>query len=308
MSLIGKTIRCFTVVDAIRTPGKKTKYLLKCNLCGAEVIRGSSATQSGRISCDCIKKVTHERNYDRKSPLYNTYRAMLDRCYNPNSDGYEDYGGRGIYVCDEWQTYPAFEEWAYSNGWSEGLTIDRIEVNGNYEPSNCRWADKLQQANNTRRNRFYTYNGETLTMKQWADKIGISYYTLRNRLDGGWTIAEAVENKVRHTERVSKNDRLISYRGESKLLTQWAEELNIPFSTLRSRLERGQDIEKAFTSPVLQQERPIEFNGETHNLSEWSAIIGIDRGTLNSRIYTYGWSVEKAFTTPVKKKKKKGEG
>ena len=246
------------------------------------------------------------RGCTRKSPLYNSYRAMLERCYNKNSDKYPNYGGRGITVCEEWQTFPAFEKWAYENGWAPGLTIDRIQVNGNYEPSNCRWADTDTQANNKQDTRLYTYKGETKSMKQWAKASGISYYTLRNRLDRGWTIADALEKDVRPTERASEADRLISYRGETKLLTQWAEELGIGFSTLRSRLERsGWDTEKAFSVPVKPQDRILHFNGESHSITEWAAITGISRITLYSRLNGYGWSVEKTLTTPAKSRKKR---
>ena len=250
--LIGTTVRCFTVIDTIPGTGKKHRFLLKCNHCGAVVTRGPTAVHSGRIMCDCSKEtVPNKRGTKTKSPLYNSYRAMIERCYNPNSHHYHNYGGRGIKVCDEWQTFPPFEEWAYANGWEPGLTIDRKEVNGDYEPQNCRWADVDTQSNNKRDNRFYTYNGETKTMKQWAESCGIGYYTLRARLDRGWSIADAIEKGISPLETKSESDRLIEYGGESKLLSQWARELGIRFSTLRSRLERsGWSVEKAFTTPV----------------------------------------------------------
>lgn len=305
--LIGTTVRCFTVLDTIPGPGRKHRFLLKCNLCGSVVTRGSTAVHGGKILCDCSKaRIPKERGMDRKSPLYNTYRAMLERCYNPNSRQYGNYGGRGITVCEEWQTFPPFEKWAYENGWAPGLTIDRIRVNGNYEPSNCRWADNDTQANNKQDTRLYTYKGKTMSMKQWSEATGVSYFTLRNRLDSGWTIAEAIEKPVRPTERVEESDRLISYRGESKLLTQWAQDLGIRFSTLRSRLERsGWDAEKAFTNPVKPQERIVSYNGESHSITEWAAITGISRITLYSRLNEYGWSLEKALTTPARSHKKR---
>lgn len=251
-SLIGTTVRCFTVTDMIPRPGKKSLFLLKCNLCGAVVTRGPSAVRSERIMCDCSKeKVPNRRGTKTKSPLYNSYRAMIARCYNPNNDRYPNYGGRGIKVCDEWQTFPPFEEWAFANGWEPGLTIDRKDVNGDYEPQNCRWADVDTQSNNKSDNRYFTYNGETKTMKQWAKSTGIGYYTLRGRLDRGWSIADALEKAISPMETKSESDRLIEYGGETKLLSQWSRELGIGFSTLRSRLERSKwSVEKAFTTPV----------------------------------------------------------
>ena len=235
---------------------------------------------------------------------------MISRCYNQKDWHYKNYGGRGIVVCDEWHDFYKFEEWAMSHGWAEGLTIDRIDNDGCYEPNNCRWADRYTQQNNTRQNRRYTYNGETKTMKQWADTIGISYYTLRNRLDTGWTIDDALEEGVRETARIPKEDRLITFRGETKLLTQWAKDLGIGFSTLRSRIEqRGWSVEKAFTTPVKPQKRLICYKGETHSLTEWADILGVSRSALYTRLNQYGWPVERAFETPMQeKRKRKKEG
>ena len=251
-SLIGKTVRCFTVLECIHEPGKKERFILKCNFCGAIVSRGATSVRGSRVLCDCQKDhIPEYRGTNRKSPLYNSYRAMLARCYDPKSVKFPDYGGRGIVVCEEWQTFPPFEAWAMSNGWAPGLSIDRIDVNGNYEPSNCRWADATTQSNNRRGNRYLTYEGKTKTLKQWADSIGISYSTLIHRVDSGWPIEMALETAVRPTARVSAQDRLYTYMGESKLLTQWAKEYGIRFSTLRQRIERqGWSIERALTTPI----------------------------------------------------------
>lgn len=121
---------------------------------------------------------------------------MRERCNNPNNKDYALYGGRGIYVCDEWDMpngYPAFKKWAMANGYDDKLTIDRIDDNGNYTPNNCRWATEQQQANNRRTNVIYVLNGQCKTRAELAREYGIDYFKLRNRMKKGWTLEEALE-------------------------------------------------------------------------------------------------------------------
>ena len=126
--------------------------------------------------------------------IYRIYNNMIVRCFNQNARSYQDYGGRGITVCDKWShNFQAFYDWAMANGYADNLTLDRIDVNGNYEPLNCRWATKKEQANNTRRNRMITYNNKTQTIKQWADEYGINYPKLKDRINKlHWTIERAL--------------------------------------------------------------------------------------------------------------------
>jgi hypothetical protein len=118
---------------------------------------------------------------------------MKDRCYRHKNNQYKDYGGRGISVCDEWlNNFQAFYDWAMSHGYKEELTIDRIDNNGNYEPSNCRWATRKEQNNNTRRNRRVEFNNESHTVKEWCDMLGITQSVFYHRLARGWTVEEAL--------------------------------------------------------------------------------------------------------------------
>lgn len=139
-------------------------------------------------------------------------KGMKQRCYNPNCEKYPRYGGRGITVCDEWRNNPqAFYDWSMENGYADDLTIDRINNDGNYEPSNCRWATAKQQ-NNNRTHKTYTYNGETKTLSQWADKLGVCDQTLYSRLKNGWSIektfAEPIDVCKRERENVNFNLKL----------------------------------------------------------------------------------------------------
>ena len=108
---------------------------------------------------------------------------MKYRCSNPSRREYRIYGGRGIKVCDEWKEFESFMRWAVNNGYSEELTLDRIDNDGNYTPSNCRWASRRTQALNKSTNRYITHNGQTKTITQWATENNIPYYVLKKRID-----------------------------------------------------------------------------------------------------------------------------
>lgn len=132
-----------------------------------------------------------------RTRLYIAWCHMIERCENTNSEMYENYGGRGIRVCDEWKdSYVAFRDWANKNGYSDKLTIDRIDNNGNYEPSNCKWSSQKEQCNNRRSNRKLSYKGLTKTMTQWAEAIGMNPGTFKRRIYQGWTVTEAIEIPV----------------------------------------------------------------------------------------------------------------
>lgn len=119
---------------------------------------------------------------------YPSYKGMMDRCYNKNVSNYPLYGGRGITVCDEWKNIEEFEIWLKGTDYRKGLTLERIDVNGNYSPQNCRWATKKEQANNRRNTKYLTYNGTTHTISEWADITGINRSTLKNRVYRGWDV------------------------------------------------------------------------------------------------------------------------
>ncbi len=130
--------------------------------------------------------------------LYRKYRHMKGRCYNPNDKAYKDYGGRGISICDEWlNSYEAFEKWSLSNGFEEGLAIDRIDNDGNYEPENCRFVTAKENNQNRRSSRFFTINGQTKNLQQWCDFYGIERGAVNTRLQNGYSIEEALTKPVK---------------------------------------------------------------------------------------------------------------
>ena len=132
------------------------------------------------------------------SRLHHIWNAMTQRCSNPKAISYKYYGGKGITVCDEWKSsFKSFYEWAMANGYADNLSIDRIDSNGNYEPSNCRWTTNKEQQNNTSYNHRLTYCGETHNITQWAEIIGISRMALYNRIRRGWDIERALTQKLK---------------------------------------------------------------------------------------------------------------
>lgn len=130
-----------------------------------------------------------------KEPWYGSYHSMMDRCYRETARNYPFYGGRGITVCQEWNDIEKFEKWAIASGFEAGLTLDRINPNGDYSPQNCRWASKRQQANNRRNTVYLEYNGERHTISEWADLLEINRSTLNNRVHRGWSVEKALARR-----------------------------------------------------------------------------------------------------------------
>lgn len=139
----------------------------------------------------CKKRREEKRIANRRIPisydrLYKIHQGMKARCYKANNENYKNYGGRGISICDEWRkNYKVFKEWAINNGYRDDLTIDRIDVNGNYEPSNCRWITIREQQRNKRTNRLIEYKGEIKLLCEWAKIYGISAEAINDRIKKG---------------------------------------------------------------------------------------------------------------------------
>lgn len=199
---IGKRFNMLTVIGIAERKPKDNHWYLLCKCDCENTIRATIyQIKSGKIkSCGCLRRVSPSY-VDGKSnhPLYGTWLQMISRCENPNHDNYCRYGGRGISVCEEWHDFWKFVEWSDSvGGRPNGYTLDRKNNNGNYEPSNCRWASFETQASNKSSNIFLTYKDKTLTIKQWADLIGEKHQTLLNRYKKGWCADKIIETPVVH--------------------------------------------------------------------------------------------------------------
>jgi hypothetical protein len=171
---------------------------------------------------------------------------MLYRCYNLEAECYFRYGGRGIAVCEEWKNnMRSFVEWAGDSGYKKGLTIERIDNDGNYCPENCRWATPKEQANNRRNNKFITYEGETKVLERWDGNLGVAADTIGHRLLDGWT------------------------------------------------------VERALTEPLCNKKMYITEDGRAHTIPQWAELTGVSIETLRARIKKYGWSIDRAVSEPT---------
>lgn len=181
-----------------------TKYHCICD-CGKEVdVVGSKLRTGHTTSCGCHRKELLYKHGYGKLRIYRIWQAMISRCYYKGDAGYKYYGGRGISVCELWlNDFLSFKNWAVSNGYKDYLTIDRIDTNGNYEPSNCRWATYKEQANNKRNNRILTVNGVSMTVSEWSDKTGISPKAIYGRIAKGWDSERVVTTPLRITSRTN---------------------------------------------------------------------------------------------------------
>lgn len=175
---------------------RRRRFQCLCD-CGNIVCVNLEHLRSGKTkSCGCFQKENREvanlRHGLYGSPLYILWHSMKQRCENQKAKGYADYGGRGIKICQEWQEVSVFCKWASKKGFKQGLSIERIDVNGDYSPLNCTFIPKREQAKNTRKNRFITYKGETMIISDWAKRIGLSCGGLKSRLDLGWAVGRAL--------------------------------------------------------------------------------------------------------------------
>lgn len=203
LDIIGKKIGLLTVVEYLRMD-KEGQSLWRCKCdCGNErICQRQYLQKSDTPSCGCINPL--EKHGLSNSKIYHIWSAMKQRCYNKNEKNFHNYGGRGIKVCDEWldkeNGFRNFAKWMYSVGYDESKvgrnqSIDRIDVNGNYCPENCRLATQKEQANNQRRNIKITYKGEIMTAKQWSEKLGIDYKTIRVKIKNGIPVEEVFSKK-----------------------------------------------------------------------------------------------------------------
>ena len=187
--LTGMKFGRLTVIGIGEKIGRRQFWICECE-CGNIKSARSDSLQDGRIkSCGCLKRETDRINVSKNhkhkmsgTRIYNTWQGMKARCYNIHDARYHNYGGRGIRVCDEWiNDFSAFYEWAINNGYSDELTIDRINVNGNYEPSNCRWSDIKTQCNNRTTNIRITIGNATKTLMEWCEIFELDSKTVYAR-------------------------------------------------------------------------------------------------------------------------------
>jgi hypothetical protein len=193
-----------------------------------------------------------------KTKIYQTLAKMKDRCYNPKSEVYKDYGDRGIAICDEWldkeNGYINFYNWSMKNGYQDDLTIDRINNNGNYEPSNCRWTTNQEQQYNKRDTYYIKYKNKRYCLSQFAKKHGIDKGTLKYR----WEIGLRDDNLLNH--KIPSNQTNITYNGKTHSIIEWSKITELDRKTITYRYKNGFPIDKLFCKPYEHIQNPNNSN------------------------------------------------
>lgn len=195
--LTGQKFNYLTVLEYAGRKNSRTMWKCLCECGNITIVDGNSLKSGNTKACGChqsdgwgINK-THGMS---KTRLYRIWMGIKNRCYRKSNKYYQNYGGRGIRICDEWlDSFEHFRDWAFNNGYSDELTLDRIDNDGIYCPNNCRWVDRYEQMNNMRNNHNISFNGKTLTIAEWSREIGIPSQVLMNRINNyGWSEEEAL--------------------------------------------------------------------------------------------------------------------
>ena len=190
-NILGEKFGRWTVIEEAPPQKRHTMWKCKCECGVVKTVSYSNLVDGISKSCGCLRS---EKLSDIKSKhnmssnkLYYVYNSMINRCNNPNTPAYHNYGGRGIDVCEEWKNkFESFKKWANNNGYKEGLTLDRINNDGNYSPKNCRFITREKQNYNRRDNVKPVINGEEYRMKDLSEETGIKINTLYKRYKRGW--------------------------------------------------------------------------------------------------------------------------
>lgn len=201
--------RLIVVKEAGRDNQGKALWLCKCDCGNSCIVRGEKLRCGETKSCGCYRREATGNQFRKYAQvnkrIYRIWKLMHKRCYNPHDPKYKNYGARGITICQEWiHNFLSFQTWALENGYAEHLTIDRIDVNGPYSPSNCRWATCKVQSNNKTDNVILEYHGEAYTLSEWAQITGIKYSTLAYRASRGWTVQEILITEPDVGNRIKK--------------------------------------------------------------------------------------------------------
>jgi hypothetical protein len=214
--ITGQKFGRLTVIKRIPSISTRTtRWLCKCD-CGSLHAVNKNNLINGQVkSCGCLAselkkkrktRTTHGMSYTR---LYYIWQGIKRRCYYEKEPSYPYYGAIGITVCDEWRTFENFKEWALNNGYSDDLTIDRVDNSVGYSPENCRWTTIKEQNRNKTTTRHLTFNGHTKCLSAWCDELGLPKSTVVNRLNRGWPVEEALSDNYTRRNGANETQRLL---------------------------------------------------------------------------------------------------
>lgn len=241
IDLTGQTFGRWAVLEFhSNAKGRGTRWLCRCE-CGTERPIYANNLKRGRSrGCRSCSKTTHGKSGTK---AYDVWIGIKARCSNPSALDYNRYGGRGIRVCERWESFESFLEDMGERPFP-AATVERINNDGPYSPENCRWATRKDQGQNKHNNVILTHDKKTLCMSAWADEMGLSQKTLHDRLKSGWPVGRALTTPVRALKH------MLTFGGRTLCLTEWAKETGVSCNTLKGRLETGWSVERALTTPV----------------------------------------------------------
>lgn len=225
-----------------------------------------------------------------RNRLYQCWSDMNRRCRAKRGYLAERYHKRGIRVCTEWSDFHVFEKWALSHGYRDDLTIDRIDNDSGYSPSNCRWATRKQQSRNTSSNRVVTIRDKRMTLQEAIELGCVKWNTARGRVRRGVPVEEAVSREAKERRPSVEIDAIVGESPVSRKL-------------IACRLRKGWSKDLAGRkkyAPGEHSRKLISFRGETRSISEWARVTGVSRTTLSRRLSSMGWSTERALTEKVR--------
>lgn len=275
--------------------------------CGNQKIAVGAELRKGNIrSCGCFQKEVAKNRLTKhgltSTRLYGVWQDMRQGCLNPNSKAYKYYGGRGITVCDEWKDdFKAFYDWAMENGYKEEImpsgynywTIERINNDGNFEPDNCCWANRVAQGNNRQNNHLIEQENEVLTLAQTAKQKGVSRITLGARMSRyGWSTNDSLNTPIGSHKRHN-----LEYQGETLSVSQCSEKFNINANTIYERIRNGLSLQEAVQTPLSKPQK-YEYKGKEYGYTEIQKVFGINATTFVNRVKR-GMAIEEAIETEL---------
>lgn len=311
LTVIGEAPRKIRIIHEKRKDGSIRNYeyhermiLCRCD-CGNTKTVSFSNLRGGQVkSCGCLDKQHRESFFvhgatvgNHSTRLYRIWQGIRQRCLKTYSPEWDDYGGRGITVCDEWESsFEAFRTWALSHGYKDDLTIERIDNNDGY-PENCRWATIQEQALNKRSNIKVIIGGQCKTVSQWSSITGISQHTIYSRIKKGWKPELACLTPL------LRNRTCITIGDTSDSLTGWARRLNVSRDLIKHQAARsGQSIEETISGILTdgadkRRGRKITIDGYSLTISEWARKTGNIETMIRQRLFN-GWPEKEAILTP----------
>lgn len=214
----GQRFGRLTVIRFVEVKDRQAFFECVCDCGNHTIVSGHNLRRGHTKSCGCLlkeylhkSKCTCKTHNMKNTRIYKIWANMKARCRNTTCADYKNYGGRGISYCKEWEKFEPFYEWAMANGYKDDLTIDRIDVNGGYEPSNCRWVSRLIQGRNKRNTKYVTIDSETKSVSEWAHIYGLPRSLVYQRLLHGWDALDALQvpimrNNIRHDHQPEESE------------------------------------------------------------------------------------------------------